>query len=175
MSLFLLLFLYHITFCLFRSHLHIFCFFIILFYLFFFFYLFGDHRYLHVLTHSFPTRRSSDLLPRCLPATGMFPGFRPRRPGHRPTCPTCPDRWIYCRLDARSKAVHRATRHSNAPPWSTSPRGEPPHARSRPNGAPRRTHPAIRYASRAGNRYLSGRRQAAPTPRLAANAAGEPP
>src|SRR3546814_10850037 len=30
--------------------------------LLFFFYLYGDHRYLHVLTHSFPTRRSSDLL-----------------------------------------------------------------------------------------------------------------
>src|SRR3546814_19131193 len=28
---------------------------------FFFFYLSGDHRDLHVLTHSFPTRRSSDL------------------------------------------------------------------------------------------------------------------
>src|SRR3546814_13932400 len=27
----------------------------------FFFYLSGDHRDLHVLTHSFPTRRSSDL------------------------------------------------------------------------------------------------------------------
>src|SRR3546814_1085628 len=27
----------------------------------FFFSLYGDHRYLHVLTHSFPTRRSSDL------------------------------------------------------------------------------------------------------------------
>src|SRR3546814_16812587 len=27
----------------------------------FFFYCYGDHRYLHVLTHSFPTRRSSDL------------------------------------------------------------------------------------------------------------------
>src|SRR3546814_17185623 len=25
------------------------------------FYVSGDHRYLHVLTHSFPTRRSSDL------------------------------------------------------------------------------------------------------------------
>src|SRR3546814_2604805 len=25
------------------------------------FYRYGDHRYLHVLTHSFPTRRSSDL------------------------------------------------------------------------------------------------------------------
>src|SRR3546814_15958381 len=30
--------------------------------LFFFFSLYGDHRYLHVLTHSFPTRRSSDLV-----------------------------------------------------------------------------------------------------------------
>src|SRR3546814_11937586 len=30
--------------------------------LFFFFYLSGDHRDLHVRTHSFPTRRSSDLL-----------------------------------------------------------------------------------------------------------------
>src|SRR3546814_1072788 len=28
----------------------------------FFFYCYGDHRELHVLTHSFPTRRSSDLL-----------------------------------------------------------------------------------------------------------------
>src|SRR3546814_3058720 len=27
----------------------------------FFFYSYGDHRYLNVLTHSFPTRRSSDL------------------------------------------------------------------------------------------------------------------
>src|SRR3546814_17720338 len=27
----------------------------------FFFYRYGDHRDLHVLTHSFPTRRSSDL------------------------------------------------------------------------------------------------------------------
>src|SRR3546814_9247911 len=29
--------------------------------MFFFFYWYGDHRYLQVLTHSFPTRRSSDL------------------------------------------------------------------------------------------------------------------
>src|SRR3546814_11840044 len=28
---------------------------------FFFFYGYGDHRVLHVLTHAFPTRRSSDL------------------------------------------------------------------------------------------------------------------
>src|SRR3546814_14783406 len=32
-----------------------------LFTLHFFFELYGDHRDLHVLTHSFPTRRSSDL------------------------------------------------------------------------------------------------------------------
>src|SRR3546814_18504235 len=31
---------------------------------FFFFYCYGDHRDLHVLTHSFPTRRSSDFLAR---------------------------------------------------------------------------------------------------------------
>src|SRR3546814_12912891 len=31
------------------------------YYLLFFCYLNGDHRDLHVLTHSFPTRRSSDL------------------------------------------------------------------------------------------------------------------
>src|SRR3546814_16321539 len=30
---------------------------------FIFFYITGDHRELHVLTHSFPTRRSSDLPP----------------------------------------------------------------------------------------------------------------
>src|SRR3546814_13668942 len=30
-------------------------------YVYFFFYLSGDHRDLHVLTHSFPPRRSSDL------------------------------------------------------------------------------------------------------------------
>src|SRR3546814_20620240 len=29
---------------------------------FFFFYVYGDHRDLHGLTHSFPTRRSSDLV-----------------------------------------------------------------------------------------------------------------
>src|SRR3546814_1984798 len=31
----------------------------------FVFYGYGDHRDLHVLTHSFPPRRSSDLLPQC--------------------------------------------------------------------------------------------------------------
>src|SRR3546814_18854237 len=31
----------------------------------FFFYGYGDHLDLHVLTHSFPTRRSSDLAERC--------------------------------------------------------------------------------------------------------------
>src|SRR3546814_18721315 len=36
----------------------------------FFFLLSRDHRYLHVLTHSFPARRSSDLLP-----TTAFNGF----------------------------------------------------------------------------------------------------
>src|SRR3546814_20346053 len=35
-------------------HLYVICY-------FFFFSCNGDHRYLHVLTHSFPTRRSSDL------------------------------------------------------------------------------------------------------------------
>src|SRR3546814_18919583 len=33
----------------------------------FFFYRHGDHRYLHVLTHSFPTRRPSDLMTPALP------------------------------------------------------------------------------------------------------------
>src|SRR3546814_11871354 len=36
-------------------------FFFFLSFSFFFFSLYGDHRYLHVLTHSFPTRRSSAL------------------------------------------------------------------------------------------------------------------
>src|SRR3546814_653235 len=35
---------------------------VFLFLFFFFFYGYGDHRDLHVLTHSFPTRRSSDLV-----------------------------------------------------------------------------------------------------------------
>src|SRR3546814_15918540 len=35
-----------------------------------FFELTGDNRYLHVLTHSFPTRRSSDLLPQRLDRRG---------------------------------------------------------------------------------------------------------
>src|SRR3546814_1785850 len=38
----------------------------------FFFYGYGDHRDLHVLTHSFPTRRSSDLKPRTY-VLEMFP------------------------------------------------------------------------------------------------------
>src|SRR3546814_17497399 len=33
-----------------------------MFFFLFFFYGYGDHRDLHVLSHSFPTRRSSDLL-----------------------------------------------------------------------------------------------------------------
>src|SRR3546814_13006015 len=37
--------------------------------LFFFFYLYGDHRDLHGLTHSSPTRRSSDLVLMRDPAT----------------------------------------------------------------------------------------------------------
>src|SRR3546814_10566272 len=49
----------------------------------FVFYVYRDHRYLHVLTHSFPTRRSSDLIaaewnaqgmkidPRTMPLTGL--------------------------------------------------------------------------------------------------------
>src|SRR3546814_1647786 len=39
--------------------------------LMFFFYGDGDHRDLHVLTHSFPTRRSSDLTQQALAARGL--------------------------------------------------------------------------------------------------------
>src|SRR6056297_1318826 len=49
----------------------------------FFFKCYGDHRYLHVLTHSFPTRRSSDLFPlasRTRPDVGCTP-VRCRTPG----------------------------------------------------------------------------------------------
>src|SRR3546814_7150284 len=45
----------------------------------FFFYWYGDHRDLHLLTHSFPTRRSSDLAsswPRC----SCWPPASPLRP-----------------------------------------------------------------------------------------------
>src|SRR3546814_15835791 len=52
--------------------------------LMFFFYRYGDHRYLHFLTHSFPTRRSSDL-----------PSIRQdRRQKQHPSAsplPACPD------------------------------------------------------------------------------------
>src|SRR3546814_10385854 len=44
--------------------------------MFFVFYRYGDHRDLHVLTHSFPTRRSSDL--RC--RDRRRPGDRRHRP-----------------------------------------------------------------------------------------------
>src|SRR3546814_6941533 len=37
-----------------------------------FFSLYGDHRDLHVLTHSFPTRRSSDLSCRSIIYKGLF-------------------------------------------------------------------------------------------------------
>src|SRR3546814_12709997 len=40
--------------------------------LYFFFYLYGAHRDLHVLTHSFPTRRSSDLPSRADDAFGAM-------------------------------------------------------------------------------------------------------
>src|SRR3546814_19578343 len=43
----------------------------------FFFYWYGDHRDLHVLTHSFPTRRSSDLMAsvRGLAAAAQIPAY----------------------------------------------------------------------------------------------------
>src|SRR3546814_14620436 len=45
---------------------------IICVFILFFFYVYGDHRDLHVLTHSFPTRRSSDLVPvRAFTAAGQ--------------------------------------------------------------------------------------------------------
>src|SRR3546814_5403255 len=37
----------------------------------FLFYEYGDHRYIHVLTHSFPTRRTSDLTTRSAPCSCM--------------------------------------------------------------------------------------------------------
>src|SRR3546814_18545428 len=64
--------------------------------LFFFFSLYGVHRYLHVLTHSFPTRRSSDLSvsPDCpkwrkirLPSPNTGPGA-----GALSACPPCSNR-----------------------------------------------------------------------------------
>src|SRR3546814_19289256 len=44
----------------------------------FFVYLYGDHRTLHVLTHSFPTRRSSDL--KSWPPTPHDPNSSETRP-----------------------------------------------------------------------------------------------
>src|SRR3546814_21112631 len=41
----------------------------------FFFYRYGDHRDLHVLTHSFPTRRSSDLRAIVLETVAAVPGM----------------------------------------------------------------------------------------------------
>src|SRR3546814_13528275 len=43
-------------------------------YVLFFFELNGDHRDLHVLKHSFPTRRSSDLVDHERQAAGFFDG-----------------------------------------------------------------------------------------------------
>src|SRR3546814_17414463 len=43
----------------------------------FFFSCYGDHRVLHVLTHSFPTRRSSDLAGRARAACFFPPVFSP--------------------------------------------------------------------------------------------------
>src|SRR3546814_10666698 len=48
-----------------------------------FFKLFGYHRYLHVLTHSFPTRRSSDLSIRKRTARAMSCGVDERPSGVR--------------------------------------------------------------------------------------------
>src|SRR3546814_11725221 len=43
----------------------------LIFLLCFFFYLYVYHLYLHVLTHSFPTRRSSDLVDKSLSASDL--------------------------------------------------------------------------------------------------------
>src|SRR3546814_11570608 len=57
----------------------LYCVFVVLLFspIFFFFKCYGDHRDLHVPTHSFPTRRSSDLLRR--PPCSARPRPRSRR------------------------------------------------------------------------------------------------
>src|SRR3546814_13788353 len=68
----------------------------------FFFYGYGGHRDLLVLTHSFPTRRSSDLRPTC------------------PRCPTCNWTWASAsRCCATGQATNRSTARPPTPrTWS---------------------------------------------------------
>src|SRR3546814_14453737 len=62
-----------------------------------FFYCYGDHRDLHVLTHSFPTRRSSDLvIVLSLGGCSLAPDFM------KPETPV-PENWSSARLAAAEK------------------------------------------------------------------------
>src|SRR3546814_15861560 len=74
----------------------------------FFFYCDGDHRDLHVLTHSFPTRRSSDLCRRrCRP----MPGTRWRRHFMRWRNPT--RRWPLSAGHCPADRVMRSEEHTS--------------------------------------------------------------
>src|SRR3546814_19998930 len=83
----------------------------------FFFYLYGDPRDLHVLTHSFPTRRSSDLsslAPPCagpqrqaMPAAMQANGLAPDEPAERTVLVEAFCSWSACRMKMRSMALVR--------------------------------------------------------------------
>src|SRR3546814_1297430 len=91
-----------------------------------FFYLYGHHPYLHVLTHSFPTRRSSDLGPR--PA--QRPGALVDRAGPEriddDAAARCPDPDARCRRRPSRRRPGRRARGHGRPvgvQGAASPRG----------------------------------------------------
>src|SRR3546814_8419262 len=72
----------------------------------FFFEGYGDHRDLHVLTHSFPTRRSSDLRAR----------VRCARRSSSPDCSSwAPRRWRSCRGSGRGNTLSSSAGCRQAP------------------------------------------------------------
>src|SRR3546814_4869913 len=114
-------------------------------YLFFVFVLHGDHRDLHVLTHSFPTRRSSDLSFRSLsrsPASSPSRRFRWHssltssrpRSGYRAAIRAPTRRWSRQRWPSRS-----SSRSSASPTCSTCNRHHLPTADTRSRSPSRRS------------------------------------
>src|SRR3546814_10311563 len=64
---------------------------------------YGDHRDLHVLTHSFPTRRSSDRCTRFIDLDALTSEERAEAQGKTPSTPVIDDELVKLLGDARSE------------------------------------------------------------------------
>src|SRR3546814_15329105 len=104
---------------------------------------YGDHRDLHELTHSFPSRRSSDLSePRRPPSTGLsrLPSSITVTPGAATRCPMRPEKALVpLRLKSPSSPWPTAS-------WSSTPGHPGPSSRSEEHTSELQSLMRISYA-----------------------------